>query len=217
MSGSMERLIEELAASAAPVKRLKPPVVRAARWLIAIGLIVVIAVFGFSNLQLFMERAQDPKLVLELIGTALTGILAVVAAFYLSLPDRSAAWALLPIPPFALWLASSGYNCYRHWLTYGPDGWGLGDSADCFRFILLSSLPLGISLILILRRAYPLNPVRVALMGGLGVAAISAFVLQFFHPFDVTFMDLGVHLVAVGLVAALAGIGERVIAGRADR
>lgn len=208
MSGSVERLIEELAASAAPVKRLKPPSIRAMRWLVAVIVVAAIAIFGFSNLHIFMERARDPKLVLELIGTALTGILAVIAAFYLSLPDRSTAWALLPIPPFILWLASSGYNCYRHWITYGPDGWGLGDSADCFKFIMLASIPLGISLLLILRRARPLNPVRVALMGGLGVAAISAFVLQFFHPFDVTFMDLGVHLTAVGLVAALAGFTE---------
>jgi hypothetical protein len=211
----MERLIEELAASAAPVKRLKPPMWRASAWLAVVFALIACAVFGLSNLHLFMERAQDPKLVLELIGTALTGILAVVAAFYLSLPDRSPLWGLLPIPPFALWLGSSGYNCYRHWITYGPDGWGLGDSAACFRFILLASIPLGISLVLILRRACPLAPVRVALMGGLGVAAISAFVLQFFHPFDVTFMDLGVHLVAVGLVAALAGAAEGMTLRRA--
>jgi hypothetical protein len=210
----MERLIGELAASAAPVKRLKPPMWRAGAWLAAVAAVVAVAVFGFSNLHLFMERAQNPKLVLELVGTALTGILAVIAAFYLSLPDRSPAWALLPIPPFVLWVASSGYNCYRHWIVYGPDGWGLGDSAACFRFILLASIPLGISLVLILRRAYPLTPVRVALMGGLGVAAISAFVLQFFHPFDVTFMDLGVHMVAVGLVAALTGAAEGLIARR---
>ena len=209
MADSVEQLIERLAASAAPVRRLKPPVIRAAGWLMAVALIAAVAIFAFSNLDLFMHRAQDPKMLLELIGTALTGILAVVAAFYLSLPDRSPAWALLPLPPFALWLASSGYNCWKHWVTFGPDGWGLGDSADCFRFILLVSIPFGVSLLWVLRRAFPLSPVRVALMGGLGVAALSAFVLQFFHPFDVTFMDLGVHLLAIGLVVSIAGLMEK--------
>ena len=36
------------------------------------------------------------------------------------------------------------------------------------------------------------------------VAALAAFLLQFFHPFDVTFMDLSVHLVAVGIVVAVS-------------
>ena len=209
MSDSVERLIERLAEGAVPVRRLKPPMVRAVVWLTVVVAVAAVAILAFSNLDIFMRRAQDPKMLLELIATALTGILAVIAAFYLSLPDRSPAWALLPLPPFALWLASSGYNCYRHWITFGPDGWALGESADCFRFILLISIPLGVSLIWVLRRAFPLTPVRVALMGGLGVAALSASVLQFFHPFDVTFMDLGVHLVAVGLVASLAGLVEK--------
>ena len=214
MSDSVERLIEKLAASAAPVRRLKPPAIRAAGWLAAVAAIAAVAILLFSNLDLFMHRVQDPKMQLELIGTALTGILAVIAAFHLSLPDRSPAWVLLPLPPFVLWLASSGYNCYRHWIVYGPDGWALGDSSDCFQFILLVSIPFGASLVLVLRRAFPLNPVRVALMGGLGVAALSAFVLQFFHPFDVTFMDLGVHLVAIALVASIAGVMEK-LANRA--
>jgi len=206
---SMDGLIARLATDAGPVRRLRPPVTRALQWLLAVGALATFAVAVFANVDLFMERARDPKLALELIGTVLTGILAVIAAFQLSLPDRSPAWALLPLPPFVLWLASSGYNCYRHWIVYGPDGWELGDSANCFRFILLTSIPLGASLIFLLRKACPLTPIRVAVMGGLGVAALSAFVLQFFHPFDVTFMDLGVHLGALAMVAAAAAVVEK--------
>lgn len=217
MPDSTDRLIERLAADAGPVRRLRPPSIRALRWLLAVAVVAAIAVFGFSNLDGFMNRSRDPKMVLELIGAALTGILAVVAAFHLSLPDRSPAWALLPLPPFALWLASSGYNCYRYWVTYGPDGWHLGESAECFRFIVLVSVPLGISLLFLLRRACPLNPVRVAFVGGLGVAGIAAFVLQFFHPFDITFMDLGAQLVAIGIVASAAALIESRAQRRASR
>jgi uncharacterized membrane protein len=65
-------------------------------------------------------------------------------------------------------------------------------------------LPIGISLLLLLRRARPLTPTSVAAVGGLGAAGIAAFVLQFFHPFDVTFMDLAVHVVAIGIVVSAA-------------
>jgi hypothetical protein len=67
---------------------------------------------------------------------------------------------------------------------------------------------LALSLIVLLRRAAPLAPVRVAAMGALGVAALAAAALQFFHPFEVIFMDLGVHLGAVALVVLGAAAVE---------
>jgi hypothetical protein len=215
VSEATERIIERLVADARPVRRLRPPILRAALWLLAVAAIAAIAILLFADLDVAGRRLHDPKLALEMLATLLTGIAAVVAAFHLSLPDRSPAWALLPLPFLAVWIASSGYSCYRHWISVGPDGWELGDSARCLRFILAVSLPLGVSLLLLLRRAAPLTPVRVAAIGGLGTAAIAAFVLQFFHPFDVTFMDLSVHLGAVALVVAAAALIERAAQRRA--
>ena len=209
MSEATERLIERLAADAGPVRRLPPPAHRAALWLLAVAAAAGVAIFGFSDLDVFARRAQDPQLVLDMIATLITGIAAVIAAFELSLPDRAPAWILLPLPPLAAWIATSSYGCYRHWIAFGPDGWELGESTHCFRFILSVSVPLGISLMLLLRRARPLAPVRVAAVGGLGVAAIAACLLQFFHPFDVTLLDLSVHVVAITIVAATASLWAR--------
>ncbi len=200
MAERVDELIQRLAGDAGPVRRLRPPVTRAIVWLLGVATLSTVAVLAFADTGLFMSRAGDRKLQLELIGTLLTGIAAIVAAFHLSLPDRPAVWALLPLPPLVLWIASSGYSCWRRWLTFGPEGWSLGESAECFGMILAVSVPLGIGLFLVLRQARPLAPVPVAVTGGLGVAAIAAVLLQFFHPFDVTFMDLGVHIVTVGLV-----------------
>jgi len=205
-----EQLINRLVADIRPVRRLRPPLQRAALWLVGVAVLAAAAIGLFADLGVFVTRAHDPKLELELAATLLAGVTAVVAASYLSLPDRSPAWAALPLPFLALWLASSGYACWRHWLVIGPDSWAFGDSATCFRFILGVSLPLGASLFLMLRRARPLAPLRVAAVGGLGVAAIAAFLLQFFHPFDVTFMDLGVHLAAVALVIGVASVLGRI-------
>jgi len=49
----------------------------------------------------------------------------------------------------------------------------------------------------------------VAAMGGLGAAAIAAFLLQFFHPFEITFLDLGMHAIAVAIVVATASLVSR--------
>lgn len=209
MSGATEHLIERLAAEAEPVDRLRPPALRAALWLLAVAAVAGIIIAAFSDLHVFARRAQDPKLVIEMIATLATGIAAVLAAFELSLPDRAPAWALLPLPPLAAWIATSGYSCYRHWITFGPDGWALGESTHCFRFILSVSVPLGVTLLLLLRQARPLASVRVAAVGGLGVAAIAACLLQFFHPFDVTFLDLSVHGVAIAIVVAVASLSAR--------
>lgn len=194
------KLIERLVADGRPVRRLPPPTTRACRWLLAVIVVAGCAIALFAKLDVFSSRMTDSAPLIEWVATLLTGIAAIIAAFQLSLPDRSAAWALLPLPPLAAWIASSGYSCWRHLIVYGPDGWQVGESASCLIFILSVSVPLAVSLLLLLRRAAPLAPVPVAAVGALGVAALAAAALQFFHPFDVTFLDLGVHLGAVALV-----------------
>jgi len=212
---STERLIEHLASEAVPVRRLPAPALRASLFLLSAAALAALGILLFAKLPMFERRIADPKLAIEVAATLATGILAVLAAFELSLPDRSARWALLPVPTLVLWIACSGYSCWRHLVVHGPDGWAIGESAQCFRFILVLSLPLGAALLLLLRRARPIAPVRVAALGALGVAALAAFVLQFFHPFDVTFMDLAIHLVAVGLVVLVAS-GVEALALRRD-
>lgn len=206
-------LISRLVADAKPVKRLRPPAMRAGLWLLAAGGAGGVAILLLANLPLFADRIQEPALAVEWIATLMTGAAAVLAAFQLSLPDRSPAWALLPLPSLVVWIGSSGYSCYRHWITVGPTGLELGPSVDCLLFLLAVSPPLALGLLVVLHRARPLAPVRVAAMGALGVAALAAGALQFFHPFDVTFIDLGVHLGAIVLIVAGASVIEH-ISGR---
>jgi len=212
VNDATERLIRNLAENARPVARLRPPLVRAALWLVAVGVLLAVAIGLFADRDVIAARLAGLSLDVELAGMLLTGILAVIAAFELSLPDRGAAWALLPLPPLTLWLGFTGAACYGHWFS---DGWAPGSSADCLKFILGAGLPLGGSLVHLLRRAAPLAPVRVAALGGLGAAGIAAFALQFFHPFDVTFLDL-VTQVGAALLVVLAATGwERLRLARA--
>jgi len=198
-------LIDELCGTLQPVKRLRSPYLRAAFWLGVTAILAAILVARFADMPTFVRReGADTKLEVETVATLVTGILAVLAAFMVSLPDRPRAWLLLPVPSFALWLGSSSYGCWRHWIAGGRSGLEMGEGLHCFTWIVALGIPLGISLFLLLRRARPLAPAPVAAMAGLGAASIAAFLLQFFHPFDVTFVDLGMHFAAVLTVVILA-------------
>jgi hypothetical protein len=204
MTRSTDDLIAALAADIRPVRRLKPPMARAGVWLAAVAALAAVAIGLFADLPLFAERIGDGRLRVELAATLATGIAAVIAAFHLALPDRPRTWALAPLPFLAIWLAASGAGCWRAWIAHGPEGLSSGPSLDCFLFILGVGLPIGGSLVWLLDKARPLWPVSTLAVGGLGAAAIGAALLQFFHPFDVSLLDLAVHSVAVALVA-LAG------------
>jgi hypothetical protein len=203
-----DQLIEQMTASAKPVRRLAPPMARALLWLAAIAIVCGLLIWKLSNLHVFMGRASDPRMTLELAATLATGIAGVIAAFHLSLPDRSRAWALLPAPFAALWMGLSGLGCYRDWVEQTRNGWALGESSHCFVFLLAVGAPMAGLLLLSLRRARPLQPRLVATVGAVGVAALSAFVLQFFHPFDVTLLDLGAHLAALLLLIAVFALSS---------
>lgn len=197
-----EHLIERLASDGSAVRRLRSPLLRAAIWLGGFAVAAAIIAWIMGPIPGMAMRLSEPRFALELFGTLMTGVLAVGAAFYLSLPDRSRLWLFAPLPALVLWLSTSGYGCYRDLVVHGSAGWTFGPSANCFAFILGMGIPAAVALYLPLRRAAPLDPVPVLAIGGLGVAALVAGALQFFHPFDVTLTDLSVHLAAILLVVS---------------
>ena len=209
---STEQLIESLSQGLAPVRPLRPPVRRAALWLGGVALLIAVLLLRFADLGAWAARYAQWRMAIEAAATLLTGVTAVVAAFHLSLPDRSSLWRYAPLPPLALWIATSGLGCLQYGVGLGPPGARIGESTHCFAFIIGVSVPLALLLFAVLRRARPLEPLPVALTAALGVAALAAFVLQFFHHFDVTAVDLVTHIAAVLCVVAIAGASQRILA-----
>jgi len=208
-----ENLIAKLAADAAPVKPLSPPLQRAVLWVAGFAVVMILAIWLRGDFVESAARFSDLTVRLEFAGALLTGLAALIAAFFVSLPDRSKLWLVFPVLPLSFWLLGSGYGCYLHLVEFGPSGWALGESGDCIVFILGISLPASIALYLALRRSTPLDPIAPLVVGGLGVAGLAAAALQFFHPFEITFLDLGAHVFAVGIVsAALTLFGRRRLA-----
>ena len=212
MTGSRaDSLIDRLTAQVRPVRPLRAPALRAA---MALAAIVVAAAFAVSVLGDAAElrdryAGREALLALEMAAMLATAVLAIVAAFFVSIPGRSKRWIAAPIPFFAVWLLVSGLGCYGDFVRRGGVGWELGESLHCLLFILATSAALAPLLVWRLARAKPIDPLPVALLSGLGVAASSAFVLQFFHPFTVTFIDLAVHLAAIMVVVGTVGLLNR--------
>jgi len=207
---ALDHLIHRLAADLKPVRPLRPPAVRALAWL-AVVAAMALGLLAFSDMGAVTRRlSAAPDMWISAVGSAATTVLAAIAAFELSMPDRSRRWALLPLPTLVLWLAATGAGCLRSWLVPGASAATMGDEKDCLLFIVGFSVPLSVLLFLMLRQAFPLDPGLTAAMAGLAAAAAAATLLLLFHPFDASATDLTVHTFAVGLVVVASRmIGRR--------
>ncbi|MGA7454898.1 MAG: NrsF family protein [Rhodoplanes sp.] len=138
----------------------------------------------------FAERLQQPVFFIGMLGTLATEILAAIASFKVSPPDGSRWWLLLPAPALMLWVSTISYGCLTDWVSMGPNDTRMGEAARCFATLLLTSMPLSIAMLAMLRYAALLRPTEVCTAGGPAVAAITSFALSLFHNLDATIMIL---------------------------
>lgn len=207
-------LIDELCAGLKPVRRLRRPLLRAALWLLLAATIVAfLAAFHGTRTDLAL-LLRSPAFTAALAGSLLTGALAAIAAFQLSLPDRSRLWLLLPVPALVLWLSTIGYGCLTDWVSLSPGGVRLGSTLECFATLLLVSLPTAALLFAMLRQTAWLDPTPVAMSAGLAVGGVAASAMSLLHDLDATVMVLGWTLGATALIVAMGGIFGRSIFGR---
>ena len=202
-------LIDALVETATPVRRLRPPIVRAGLWLAFAAIVLGLIAIAHGVRPDFSDCMRQPLFVLGMLGALATGILAAVASFRLSLPDSSRLWIVLPLPALAWWVATIGYGCLTDWVSIGPDGIRLGEAIRCFATLLLTSVPLSIAMLVMLRYTALLRPIEVSVLGGLAIAAVTAFALSLFHDLDATVMILIWNLGVVALIAALGSLFGR--------
>lgn len=199
-----DKLIEDLATDAKPVKPLASPLQRAG--LLLGGLLAAmaaLAVLGGHVTETVAHLASMP-FALELFGALLAGVGAIVAAVTLSVPGRAQAWAYLPLPGVALWLAGGGLECYRQVTELGYTPTSIFASSDCFTFIVSAGLPAAAVTYIFLRRYLSVDAVRVTALASLGSALLAAALLQFLHAHGTNPVDFATHVVAVILLMLLA-------------
>jgi hypothetical protein len=198
----ISRLIGDLSADLEPVRRLPPPWLRAAVWLGVVLVVALILVATRTLLPALGIIGNDPFMLPGAYASLVTAALAGVAAFELSLPDRSDAWILLPLPALVVWIALNGLGCLATLAIPGTQTSPF-QFMVCLSLILAISLPLTVAMIVMERRARPLRPLRVAILGGLAAAAAAATLLVLIHPHDSAVLDLAAHGVAVVVIIGL--------------
>ncbi len=208
MTGT-DDLIRAIVADARPVRRLASPFRRAAAWLGFAVILVTVVALSFGLRDDLAAKLSEPLFVLELVAIGLTGVTASVAAFCVSLPDRSRAWLLLPTPAVVVWLSTIGYACLTNWISLGPAGPAAGISLRCFATATLTSVPLAAVLLRMLRHAGTTRPIETAMAGALAIAALTTGGLRFFHNLDPTIIVLGWTFGTTLTFTALGGLFGR--------
>ena len=205
-------LIATLSGDVKPVRRLRPPLVRAGAWLAFAVLVLTLVAVVHGLRPDLAEHLRRPVFVMGMLASLVTGVSAAVASFFVSLPDRSRLWLLLPAPSLTIWLSTIGYGCFTDWVSLGPDGVHLGEAFRCFVTLVLTSLPLSLVMIVMLRYAAMLRPTLVTIAGSLSVAAITATALSLFHDLEASVMILAWNVGISILIVALGGtLGPRML------
>ncbi|NZA26660.1 DUF1109 family protein [Luteimonas sp. SJ-92] len=200
-----DRLIEQLAARATPVRRLASPGRRTLLWLALAAAILVLIVAGTGLRPGQLEALAEPAAAAEWLASVLIGVLAAYAAFQISVPGRPAAWAWLPLPALALWLAGLGWGCLRDYSRLGAEAFAFdADSATCAWEIALVSLPLGLAMLLMVRHAGAVRPAPTALLATLSAAALSAAGVSLIHDGESMPMVLLWHAGTVAVLSLLS-------------
>ncbi len=207
---STSNVIDSLVADAKPVRRLQPPAVRALCWLMFAALMLVLVAVGHGVRPDLMLKLGQPVFATSVVAALTTGFLAAMASFIASVPGRSRRWLLLPVPALAAWISTIGYGCLTDWVSIGPDGLSLGETARCFATLAVTGIPLSLAMLFMLRYMARLSPAPVAMMGSLAVAAMTAVALSLFHPIDATILILLWNFGVAALFLAFSGLyGKR--------
>jgi hypothetical protein len=206
-------LIELLAGELKPVRRLRPPMVRGACWGLVALMVVALLAVGQGVRPDLPEQVNRAAFWAALLGSALTALAAACAAFALAVPGRSRLWALLPLPPLLLWVGAIGRPCLTHWVRYDGGAMAMGDTAQCFATVVLTSLPLWLLMLLMLRRSGLLSRALPMLAGSLAVAAMAGSAMNLLHRLDASAMLLlwnfgsGAAILAASAIFASVGLG----------
>ena len=166
---STSDVIESLVADARPVRRLRPPALRALCWLMLAALMLALVAVGHGVRPDLMLKLRQPVFTAGVVAALMTGVLAAMAAFIASVPGRSRWWLLLPAPALAAWISTIGYGCLTDWVSVGPEGISLGETARCFATLALTSIPLSLAMLIMLRYVARLSAAPVAMTGSLEI------------------------------------------------
>ncbi|HTH99252.1 MAG TPA: NrsF family protein [Stellaceae bacterium] len=209
MSGTDE-LIQRLSGELQPVKRLAPPLWRAARLIIGATILIAVLVTIRGLREDFAKMSADPAYWVQLSSAWVMGATATLAALNISLPDRSRFWMLLPLPVACLWATGFVYGCLGDWVDVPFGAPIMHDSASCLLTITLTGVPLALALWMMLRRAKPLDAKGTAWMGGIAIAGFADTAHLLINMVEASLLILIINMTPATIIVLLLGmVGRR--------
>lgn len=203
---STQDLVAALTNNLVPVRRQASPIARTFLWLGLAVLVIGLLAMGQGLRPNLFKRAAELPFQLEVTGALFTGVLAAFAAFVCGIPGRSNWWIALPLSALALWMAVIGQQCLSNWIVIGPQGMTWGESAECLATVGLTSLPLSLALVVMLRHAVVMRPVASYLLGSLAVAGIVGVAMLLVHALDASMMIILFNVVTTLLMSCAAAV-----------
>jgi hypothetical protein len=198
-----EELIEQLAGTATPVRRLRSPQRRTLQWL-ALSMPWVVAVVFIMGLRPDLAaRLGDPRWLLEETAALATGLTAAMASFCASVPGRPRWEHFMPLLPLAVWLGTLGQGCAADWVQLGATGIALRADWQCLPAITMIGFGPAVVITRMILKASPITPMTTAALAALAAGGLAAAALRLFHPEDTSLMVL---VWQTGTVLSLTGI-----------
>lgn len=202
-----DQLINQLSASAQPVRRVWPTAWRVAGW-IALALPC-----GALTSWVFHTRLTDwsqPGALVALAALLLSLVIAgstLAAAFTLSIAGRKPVSLRWPLLMIGIWLALNLINLTSETPPAGAAR--LGEGIHCYLFMLSASLPMMLMSVFTLQRTRSLYPARSLALSGCGSAFTASMLLSLCHDTHLHLIDFSMHLAAGITIMVLT-----VVAGR---
>lgn len=197
-------LIQVLTRQADPVRPLLPPSRRTLVWFAIALPYLAIVVLVMSPRPDLADQLNDALFLIKQAAALVTAVTAAIAAFTLIVPGRDRRWALLPLAPLVVWLASLGAGFLQHWGRSGLEGLPLQIFLACPAGIAFASALPTLAIIVMLRRGAPLWPPLTVALAALAVGALGYFGLRLFCPLEASLMIL---VWQFGMVALLSFVG----------
>ena len=203
-----DQLIETLAEKLQPVQPLRKPGLRAAVWSAFATLVIAAIAVACGSAADLARAVHEMPFLFPLIGSWLTGVTAAIAAFHVSLPDRSRLWLWLPVLPVLLWGTGFAYTCF---LNPGDilGSLALLPESACLATILATSAALIAVLLPMLRRVKTLRPSLTAWLACLAVAGFADTAHLLVHTEQDSLIALTVNLVPTVLLVVFGGLAGR--------
>jgi hypothetical protein len=214
MSEPTDKLIERLSGEAKPVRPQLPPVVRSLVILVPLLTAMGVAIAVRGHTTSVMQQMANPVFTIGLLASLATGIIAIVAALYISVPGRAGNWAWAPVIPALAWFSAGFWECATYVSDNGIHDYDVFASMDCFMFIGLTGTAIALLLFAVMRNSVVSNLFGITALCGLGAATLGNTLLTFFHPPGTNPVDFITHLTVVtALVAYMATLGRSALRG----